>query len=104
MMRTGVRRELHMEKYVAMTVEEAKKIAKKDAIVFVAVNDLENPIGVNSFEKKTFIECEQMIKEAETIMSVCDDFIKSLRCYTEKQDMFPELRPKGKEGVILLRQ
>ena len=92
------------KKYVAMTVEEAKKVTKKDAIVFVAINDLEDPMNISSFSQKTFIECEKMIKEAETIMSVCDDFIKSLRCYTEKQDMFPDLRPKGKEGVILLRQ
>lgn len=92
------------KKYIAMTVEEAKKMTKKDAVVLVCVNDLEDSMNISSFSKKTFIECEQMIKEAETIMSVCDDFIKSLRCYTEKQDMFPELRPKGKEGVILLRQ
>ena len=90
--------------YVLMSVEDAKKLAKKDAIVLVAVNDLEDPMVVSSFTKKKFLECESMIKEAETVISVCDDFIKQLRCYTERQENFPDLRLKGKEGVILFRQ
>ena len=49
------------KKYVAMTVEEAKKVTKKDAIVFVAINDLEDPMNISSFSQKTFIECEKMI-------------------------------------------
>ena len=79
------------QKYVAMTIEKAMKMTKRDAVVLVAVNDLEDQMNIGSFSKKTFIECEQMIKEAETIMSVCDDFIKSLRCYTARQENFPEL-------------
>ena len=90
--------------YILMTVEEAKKMAKKDAVVLVAVNDLENPKDINEFSKKRFFECEKMIKEAETIASVCDDFIKQLRCYTERQDVFPDIKLKGKESVILLRE
>lgn len=92
-----------MEKYIAMSVEQAIKITNKNAIVLVAINDLENKININGFSKKTFIECEQMIKEAETIISICDNFIKSLKCYTVQQNDFPELQPKGKEGIILLR-
>lgn len=90
--------------YILMTVEEAKKMAKKDAVVLVAVNDLENPKDISEFSKKRFFECEKMIKEAETIASVCDDFIRQLRCYTERQDAFPDLRLKGKESVILFRE
>lgn len=89
--------------FVVMTVEEAKKMAKKDAIVLVAVNDLENPMNISSFSKKRFFECEHMIDGAETLISITDDFIKQLKLYTKRQDRFPELRPKGKEGVILLR-
>lgn len=92
-----------MEKYIAMSVEQAIKITNKNAIVLVAINDLENKININGFSKKTFIECEQMIKEAETIISICDNFIKSLKCYTVQQNDFPKLQPKGKEGIILLR-
>lgn len=92
-----------MEKYIAMSVEQAIKITNKNAIVLVAINDLENMMDINGFSKKTFIECEQMIKEAETIISICDNFIKSLKCYTVQQKDFPELHLKGKEGIILLR-
>ena len=46
--------------YILMTVEEAKKMAKKDAVVLVAVNDLENPKDISEFSKKRFFECEKI--------------------------------------------
>ena len=43
-----------MEEYVVMSLEDAKKVAKKDAIVFVSKQDLENPDCNIGFKKKKF--------------------------------------------------
>ena len=44
-----------MEKYIAMSVEQAIKITNKNAIVLVAINDLENMMDINGFSKKTWL-------------------------------------------------
>ena len=41
--------------YVTMTLEEAKRVAKKDAIVLIAKQDLERECNVG-FTKKKFCE------------------------------------------------
>ena len=50
-----------------MSLEEAKKVAKKDAIVLVAKQDLENPDCNTGFIKKKFGECHSILEEAATI-------------------------------------
>lgn len=90
--------------YVMMTMEEAQKVAKKDAIVFVSVMDLEANDCNEGFIKKKFGECNDIIKEAETIAKVCDDFANQLRVFSKKQVDVINYEPLGKLSTILLRE
>lgn len=87
-----------------MTIEEALKYANgnKDARVLVAVYDFEEENGIAAFHKKTTDECENIIKEAETVASLCDDFIRGLRCFSVKQNLM-NIKPKGKMSTILIQ-
>lgn len=86
-----------MEEYVIMSLEEAKKVAKKDAIVLVSKQDLEQ-IDVNSgFIKSRFGECHNILEQAALIAKVCDDFASQLRVFSDIQfDV-----PKGTLHTIL---
>ena len=53
-----------------ISMEEAKKIAKDDAIVLLAVSNLETDDCNTEFKKKSFGDCEKLIQEAETIARV----------------------------------
>lgn len=89
--------------YIMVSIEEAKKIAKKDAVVLIAINDLEaNDCNVE-FTRKRFGECEKLIKEAETIARVYDDFINQLRVFSEKQSDVINYKHHGKLSTILLK-
>ena len=70
-----------MKEYVEMSLEDAKKIAKKDAIVLVAKQYLENQDCNIEFKKKRFGECHNILEEAATIAKVCDDFANQLRVF-----------------------
>ena len=86
-----------MEEYVVMSLEDAKKVAKKDAIVLVSKQDLENPDCNIGFKKKKFGECHNILEEAATIAKVCDDFAAQLRVFSDIQlDV-----PKGTLHTIL---
>lgn len=87
-----------MMKYIKMTVEEALEYGK-DLEVLVAVSDLEKD-DIAAFVKKTKSECDSIIKQAQTIAHVCDDFMDSLHCYTNKQNL-REIQPIGKVSTIL---
>lgn len=91
-------------KYVMVSIEEAKKVAKKDAIVLIAVDDLETNDCNIEFSRKSFGECEKIIKEAETIAKVCDDFVNQLRVFSKKQIDVINYLPHGKLVTILLRE
>lgn len=67
--------------YVIMSLEEAMKVAKKDAVVLVSKQDLENPDCNVGFKKKKFGECHSILEEAATIAKVCDDFANQLRVF-----------------------
>ena len=86
-----------------MTIDEALKLNRgnKYMKVLVAVNDLAKD-EVVAFQKKNKRECENIIKEAETIARVCDDFIDSLRCFSVKQDL-KRIEPVGKMSTILIQ-
>lgn len=91
-------------KYVIVSIEEAKKIAKKDAVVLIAIDDLEiNDCNIE-FTKKRFGECEKLIKEAETIARVYDDFVNQLRVFSKKQIDVINYVPHGKLSTILLKE
>ena len=71
--------------YVVMSLKEAKKVTKKDAIVLVSKQDLANPDCNIGFKKKKFGECYNILEEAATIAKVCDDFAAQLRVFSDIQ-------------------
>lgn len=71
--------------YVVMSLEEAKKVAKKDAIVLVSKQDLEKRDCDVGFTKKKFQECKNILEEAAMIAKVCDDFANQLRVFSDIQ-------------------
>lgn len=73
--------------YVVMSLEEAKKIVKKDAIVLVAKQDLEKKDCNVEFRKKKFGDCYNIFEEAAIIAKVCDEFANQLRVFSEFQHM-----------------
>lgn len=90
--------------YVITTVEKAQKIAKPDAIVLVAVTDLEKGNYNDGFTKKKFCECEGIINDAKTIAKICDDFVNQLRVFSERQVDVIAFEPRGKMSTILIPQ
>lgn len=89
-------------KYIEMSLEEAKKVAKKDAIVLVAIQDLANKDCNIGFSKKKFCECNNILEEAKSIAKVCDDFANQLRVFSEFQTDIVNYNPIGKLSTILL--
>ena len=88
--------------YLLMTVEEAQRLAKKNALVLVAVSDLEKEDCNEQFTKRTFGDCNEILKEAETIANVCDDFVNQLRIFSKRQVDVINYENKGKLSTILL--
>lgn len=86
-----------------MTIDEALQLNRgnKHMKVLVAVSDLSGN-DISLFQRKTKRECENIIKEAETVARVCDDFIDSLRCFSVKQDL-KRIKPVGKMSTILIQ-
>ena len=91
-------------KYIEMTTDEAIEVLKKSKgrKVLVAIQDLQNDEPV-SFFPKLKSDCFLMIKEAETISSACDDFVKQLRLFSEKQRDLMNIIPEGIQKSILLK-
>jgi hypothetical protein len=89
--------------YVEMTTEEAIKLLRKSKgkKVLVAIKDLESDEEA-IFHHKLKSDCEILIKEAKTVSSMCDDFVKQLKCFTEKQDIY-DIKPKGVQKIMLLK-
>lgn len=71
--------------YVVMSIEDAKKVAKKDAVVLVSKQDLTNPDCNIGFKKKKFGECYNILEQAALIAKVCDDFAAQLRVFSDIQ-------------------
>ena len=74
-----------MKEYVIMSLEEAKNVAKKDVVILVAKQDLENPDCNIGFKKKKFGECHNILEQAALIAKVCDDFAAQLRVFSDIQ-------------------
>ena len=91
-------------KYIEMTTDEAIKLLRqsKTKTVIVSVNDLEKN-EVSSFTQTQKDECENIILQARKISSICDEFMKQLNCFTDKQNNFPLIEPKGKQHIILFK-
>lgn len=89
-------------KYIKMTIDEAKRVAKKDAIVLVSVMDLESDDCNSGFDKRRFGECYELLDKAKCITQVVDDFAPQLKVFSERQNKLPLLENKGKLHTIVL--
>lgn len=91
-------------RYVEMTTDEAIEVLKKSKgkKVLVAIQDLSNDEPA-LFYPKLKSDCMVMIQEAETISSACDDFVRQLRLFSEKQRDLMDIIPEGLQKTILLR-
>ena len=90
-------------KYIEMTIEEAMKRCKKNAKVLVAVQDLEDDNIDVVFVQKGRNEYQSMFEDVKTVASACDDLVKQLRLFTEKQNIF-NIEPRGRQKIILLKE
>ena len=75
-------------KYVEVSIEEAMKRCKKNAKVLVAEQDLEDDNVDVVFIQKGRNEYQSMFEDVKTVASACDDFVKQLRLFTEKQNIY----------------
>ena len=90
--------------YVEMTTDEAIEVLKKSKgkKVLVAIQDLEkdeSPI----FCPRLKTECSSLFEDVETTISACDDFVKQLRLFTEKQRDIINIEPHGILKTILIK-
>ena len=90
-------------KYVEMTIEEAMKRCNKNKRVLVAVQDLEDDNTDVIFVRKERSEYRTIFEDVQTVASICDDFVKQLRLFTEKQNI-PDIEPHGFQKTILLKE
>lgn len=90
--------------YIMVSAEEVNKFAKKGAVVLLAVVDLETKDCNIEFTRKTFGDCEQLIKEAETIARVYDNFVSQLRVFSKHQIDVINYEPRGKLSTILFKE
>ena len=79
-----------MEEYIIMSLEDAKKVAKKDAVVLVSKQDLEKDDCNSGFTKFRFGECHNILDQAALIAKVCDDFANQLRVFSDIQVDVPK--------------
>lgn len=87
--------------YIEMTVEEAMKRCNKNAKVLVAVQNLEEEDVDIIFIRKKRNEYSDIFNDVKTAFSMCDDFVKQLRLFTEKQNI-PDIEPHGFQKIVLL--
>lgn len=90
-------------KYVEMTIEEAIKRCNKNDKVLVAVQDLEDDNCDIIFSKRGRNEYQSIFNDVQTVASICDDFVKQLRLFTEKQNIL-DIKPHGLQKIILLKE
>ena len=90
-------------KSVEMTIEEAMKRCNKNKRVLVAVQDLEDDNTDVIFVRKERSEYYKIFEDVQTVASICDDFVKQLRLFTEKQNI-PNIEPHGYQKTILLKE
>ncbi len=87
--------------YIMMTMEEAKRLVKDDAIVLVSVQDLKSNDCNLNFLRKRFRECHNIIDEAKTIAKVHGDLVDQLKIFSEKQRDVLDYEPRGKLSTVL---
>lgn len=95
-----------MMKYMEVTIKEAIEMLKnsKGDKVLMAVHDLTDNDEDVVFSQKYKKECEEVIKEGRTITSEKDDdYFKTLNVYTTEQKDIFNIKPKGLQSIILLK-
>ena len=90
-------------RYVEMTIEEAMKRCNKNKKVLVAIQDLEDDNVDVVFVQKERSEYQSVFENVQTVASACDDFVKQLRLFTEKQNIY-NVEPRGVQKIILLKE
>ena len=90
-------------RYVEMTIEEAMKKCNKNVKVLVAIQNLEDEESDTIFVPKHRGEYEEIFEDVKTAASICDDFMRQLRLFTERQDIY-NIRPSGLQKTVLLKE
>ena len=90
-------------RYIEMTIEEAMKRCNKNKKVLVAVQDLEDDNVDIVFVQKERNEYQTIFEDVKTVASACDDFVRQLRLFTEKQNIY-NVEPRGVQKIILLKE
>lgn len=90
-------------RYIEMTIEEAMKRCNKNKKVLVAVQDLEDDNIDVVFVQKERNEYQTIFEDVKTVASACDDFVRQLRLFTEKQNIY-NVEPRGLQKIILLKE
>ena len=71
--------------------------------MLVAIQDLEDSKPVNlDYVLKDLSEYPTIFEDVQTVASMCDDFVKQLRLFTEKQNLL-NIKPRGQQRIVLLR-
>lgn len=89
--------------YIEMTVEEAIKKCKKNTKILVATQDLADTNVDIIFVPKRECEYDEVFEDVKTVASICDDFVRQLRLFTEKQDI-RNIKPYGTLRTVVLRE
>lgn len=90
-------------RYVEIPIDEAIRKCKKNAKILVAIQDLKDDDVDIVFVQKKSSDYQEVFEDVETVASLCDDFVKQLKLFTEKQDI-KNIQPYGLQKTVLLKQ
>lgn len=90
-------------RYVEIPIDEAIRKCKKNAKILVAIQDLEDDDVDIVFVKKKSSDYQEVFEDVKTVASLCDDFVKQLKLFTEKQDI-RNIQPYGIQKTVLLKE
>lgn len=90
-------------KYVEMSIEEAIRKCKRNAKILVATQDLADDNPEIIFLQKKGSDYKEIFEDVQTVASLCDDLVKQLKLFTEKQNIY-NIEPHGKQKIIMLRE
>ena len=89
--------------YIELTLDEAMKRCKKNAKILVATQDLSDEDTEILFVTKKRHEYDEVFEDVKTVASLCDDFVRQLKLFTEKQDI-RNIRPYGIQKTVMLKE
>lgn len=90
-------------KYIEMSIEEAITRCKKNTKILVAVQDLSDESVDIIFVQRKGSDCNDVFEDVKTVASLCNDFVKQLELFTEKQDI-RNIKPYGLQRTVLLKE